>query len=257
MTGHFTKRTLDEGAVERSGWMFTAVLPLLLSTALHTGCYRSHARGAPHEPIEEHVDAELGDARAPLPGDSGLDAQAPRRPDASVVARPPPPPDASLDAGAPPDASADAGPPPPDASADAGPPPPLPPGCVDGELVAPPGDDSCELTLRFLTVEPDRATCFIDENVSGRTATLRFECAGGAAELVVEGRRFAGEVRGDRLELCLATRFEWVDGCTWISSQQIYGDLATGALAFAYREVVEDGGWCASACSGTGRVLIE
>jgi hypothetical protein len=102
------------------------------------------------------------------------------------------------------------------------------------------------------------ASCYVDEVVTRTPGTLRYPCAGGDAEAAFgPGSRFRGWVRDGNVDVKITTDFPFSDGCRWRSVQLIQGAIASGQLAFSYREnPVEGQTGCASPCTADALVHI-
>ena len=116
----------------------------------------------------------------------------------------------------------------------------------------------CSATLWVGDLRRSSASCFVDEVVTRTPGTLRYPCAGGDAEALFGATsRFSGGVRGGQVDVKISTEFRFSDGCQWRSVQLIQGALASGQLAFTYRESpVEGQSGCASACTADAQVRI-
>jgi hypothetical protein len=115
----------------------------------------------------------------------------------------------------------------------------------------------CTVTVRFPVVTPSTPGCFVDVRADeGEEGTLRWDCAGGGAELVFAGgARFTGSLVGTELALCGTTSYD--HSCHWVSTQRFAGDLESGTLAFTYEETTPAGP-CpdALACGATGQMRV-
>ncbi len=189
----------------------------------------------------------------PIPPEriDALDAPEPLVAETPPVARAQPAPPST----APPAVAAE---PPPEGAAEPAPEPP--PECYLGADPGPvpSGRDICEATLSADGFAPSFGGCYIDERITKAPGKLFYRCGGGEAHAVFGKHHFAGEVRGGKLALCVGTTFRFVDGCMWQSAQQIYGELASGKLAFRYSEHEAPGqGACASPCTATSGLSVR
>jgi hypothetical protein len=116
----------------------------------------------------------------------------------------------------------------------------------------------CTAVVRFPVLTLSAPMCFVDVRLEeGEAGTLRWDCAGGGAELVFEsGARFGGTVVDGALTLCRATSYD--HSCHWVSTQRFVGDLETGTLAYTYEETTPAGP-CpdAFACGATGATTLR
>lgn len=132
------------------------------------------------------------------------------------------------------------------------------PGPVAVAPVSDPGA-MCTATLWVTEMRRSSSSCYVDEVVTRTPGTLRYACAGGDAEAVFGSTsRFAGWVRDGNVDVKIATEFPFSDGCRWRSVQLIQGAVATGQLAFSYRETpIEGQSGCASACTADAQVRAQ
>lgn len=116
----------------------------------------------------------------------------------------------------------------------------------------------CTAAVRFPVLTLSTPSCFVDVRVEpGEAGTLRWDCAGGGAELVFDGgARFGGAVVGGALTLCATTSYD--HSCHWVSAQRFTGDLETGTLTYTYEETTPAGP-CpdAVACGATGATTVS
>jgi hypothetical protein len=121
-------------------------------------------------------------------------------------------------------------------------------------------DVSPSPSAQCTAVGPVSATpsdCWIDEQVSNRSAMIVYPCDGGAGTAVF-GVAFTGSVVGGQVDLAATTTFPWSDGCTWQSDQRIAGELQSGALTYTYQEHPISGSNCEPAtCTATTPVLVQ
>lgn len=117
----------------------------------------------------------------------------------------------------------------------------------------------CGATLWVSEMRRSSASCYVDEVVTRTPGTLRFPCAGGDAEAVFGSTsRFSGWARDGNVDVKITTDFSFSDGCRWRSVQLIQGNLASGQLAFTYREnPLEGQSGCASACTADAQVRAQ
>jgi hypothetical protein len=159
-------------------------------------------------------------------------------------------PDAVPDADASSDARGDAR----DAAPDA------PPSAVCDARDAGPGDGTvCRHTLTVTDLTRSSPTCFVDTGfVLGATGTLQTPCTGsGPATVTLGGHVFSGVFVEGSVDVCAGTTFVWDDGCTWTSAQHLFGDPASGTLAFTYAEAPQSGGVCASPCTAQATFRVD
>lgn len=139
-------------------------------------------------------------------------------------------------------------------SPDAGP----PTSCLN--LPGPDGGTRCFARVRLASLVPSSPTCFVDVRVMvEETGVLEWECASsiGAAVVTFGAARFTGQVRGDLVDTCFGSEFDYSDGCRWTSAQAIRGARASGRLTLTYGEAPLPGQQgCLSACSATGTVEL-
>lgn len=132
---------------------------------------------------------------------------------------------------------------------------PLPVTTANVEVAAP--QTGCQVTLAVGAVET-RAGCTIDERVSGQSAILNYDCAGGPASVDFGGSYFQGNVAGDEVDVSIETTFPFSDGCQWRSKQRISGILGTGVLAYTYEERPDPGqAGCSNGCLAEAAVSVR
>jgi hypothetical protein len=129
---------------------------------------------------------------------------------------------------------------------------------AQADVPAPVAPAECGATLYVSDMRRSSSSCFVDEVVTRTPGTLRFPCAGGDAEATFgPTSRFAGSARDGNVDVKIQTEFAFSDGCRWRSVQLIQGVLASGQLAFQYREnPLEGQTGCASACSADALVRV-
>lgn len=129
--------------------------------------------------------------------------------------------------------------------------------CVPFDAGTGPDAGTCTRSVRVGSVTKSMPSCFVDLAFDvGEIGTLRYACAGGAAELVFSRGTFRGGFDGKRVDVCAGTSFEWSDGCTWESAQRADGDLFPGIFAFSYVEKATSGMRCFPPCSATGTIVV-
>jgi hypothetical protein len=123
--------------------------------------------------------------------------------------------------------------------------------------VSPSPPAACAALLTVGPVSAMPSDCWIDEQVSNRSAMLVYPCDGGSASAAF-GVAFTGTVAGGQVDLGANTTFPWSDGCTWQSEQRIAGELQSGALTYTYQEHPISGSNCEPAtCTATTPVLVQ
>lgn len=118
----------------------------------------------------------------------------------------------------------------------------------------------CSQQLRVLSLSRSMASCFVDVRMNvGDEGVLEWDCGTtmGRAEVRFPRARFTGVVRGDLLEVCFGSEFDWTDGCRWTSAQALRGTLTAGAtLRLTYSEASQPGQLgCVVPCSASGEVI--
>ena len=118
----------------------------------------------------------------------------------------------------------------------------------------------CSQQLRVLSLSRSMPSCFVDVRMNvGDEGVLEWDCGTtmGRAEVRFPRARFTGVVRGDLLEVCFGSEFDWTDGCRWTSAQALRGPLTAGAtLRLTYSEASQPGQLgCVVPCSASGEVM--
>lgn len=91
------------------------------------------------------------------------------------------------------------------------------------------------LTMGKITSQTN-PSCYINEEVSNRSADLEYDCAtGGKAEITFGTQKFEGTIKSDAVDLTNVEQFDF-GGCLWESTQRIYGDLSTKKVDYTYKE---------------------
>ena len=106
---------------------------------------------------------------------------------------------------------------------------------TDAKAPPPTGID-CERDLAMGKLTISNETCFVNQHVENKTTKLEFLCAGGKAQADFGGHLFTGTVTADE-EISLQNVEPFVfNGCDWISTEKIEGDLSKGTLRYTYSE---------------------
>jgi hypothetical protein len=116
---------------------------------------------------------------------------------------------------------------------------------------------SCMPTLIVGDIDKSMDSCFVDSVQPGKMGMLDFPCSGGPVSATFGPILFTGSVQNGMIAMDATTTFDWLDGCTWSSSQIITGTLASGSLAYSYSEKPILGKGCETPCTASGTILVQ
>jgi hypothetical protein len=223
----------------------------------HDPCTTFHCeRGTTAEIAVGHCVYNLSNGAA-CAGDSGGTITHPL-PDPDPDPNPQPEPDAS--------SPVDSGPGEPDSSSpppDSGSPPP-----DSGSPPPDAGPTSCSKSLSVTYTNTGLPTCTFSTTVDKSSpATLDYPCAGGAASVTFGAQTFTGTETGGTVSLTSVTKFAFVDTqynmtCNYVATQTISGALASGSLAYTYKDQLDTGQptlckFVTAGCTASGTATVK
>lgn len=117
-------------------------------------------------------------------------------------------------------------------------------------------DAECERELDVGSLELSDDRCTVNEHVEYEKATLRYACNGGKATATFGEIDFEGSISADGFITLKAVAPFVFNGCNWVSTEIIQGDLESGTLDYQYTEKPKTS--CPdTACNGSGELEVS
>jgi len=130
----------------------------------------------------------------------------------------------------------------------------------DGIVDADCDTGACSPTLIVTGSTPSSPSCVDFPVVAGSLGGIQYPCGGGPVTAQLGSVSFSGAVQGgvvslEGTEIIGADRSP--DGCVWLTTHHITGDVRSGSLKYDYAESFIEGVSCWSPCTEVGTVDID